>query len=133
MKAGTILYSLLIFPSITFSQDINYAKIAEAISSRVDTVPVRYFRLYGEACINIQILDKKNWTAIKTRHICEVDGRSFDTGFADIHFSNPKFSEKGLHIRMSITPLTPTGEQHKKCFIQIKRERISPITCKDSY
>lgn len=129
MKWISGLYLSLLIPATTLGKDIDYSKIAEAISSRVDGIPARYYRLYGEACINIEILNPKTWRAIETKHICEIDGLSFDSDFADVHFSRPEFHEDGLYIAQSITSLRPIGEQNNKCFVPIKRSGIGSIVC----
>lgn len=131
MKKKSVLFLLTLLPRLVFSGEIDYSKIAEASSARIENTLVRYSRLYGEPCANIQIINPKNWVAIETKRICELNGLSLEEEVTDAYFSNPKFSEEGVHIQLSITPLEPTGEQKKTCFIPIKDKKIGPIECTD--
>lgn len=130
------LFSILcvafsVFPAIVFGGGIDYSKVAEATSSRVDGVLVRYLRLYGDVCVSVQIIDSKSWGVVEERKICEIDGLSFYSDFADAHFSSPEFSGNGLSIELSVTPLAPIGEQKKKCFVSIHKNSIGSMVCTD--
>ncbi|WP_313518800.1 hypothetical protein [Pseudomonas sp.] len=125
------LIMLTFFPAVTLGEEINYQNIADAKSARVENTLVRYFRIYGEPCANIQTIKPKSWSIIETVRICQLDGLSFQSDVADAYFSNPEFSKKGINLQLSITPLAPTGEQKKKCFIPIKDKHIGAMTCMD--
>lgn len=129
MKKISVLFLLTFFPSLVFSGEIDYSKIAEASSARIENTLVRYSRLYGEPCANIQILNSKNWEALKTRRICEFNGQSLESDFADAYFSNPEFSKEGVHLELSITPLEPVGEKKNICLVPIKDKKIGTIEC----
>jgi hypothetical protein len=124
-----LLASIFIFPTTTIGDEIDYSKISEASSARIEKILVRYTRLFGEPCANIQILTPGDWQVIETERICSFNGLSFETDFADAYFSDPKFSSDGVHLHLSLTPLEPTGEQKKKCFIPIKNKHIGTIEC----
>lgn len=132
MKKIFVLFLLTLLPSLVVSGEIDYSKIAEASSARIENILVRYSRLYGEPCANIQIINSKNWEAVETRRICEFNGQSLESEFADAHFSNPEFSKEGVHLQLSITPLEPVGEQKKTCLIPIRDKQIGAIECTDS-
>lgn len=119
------------FPAVTIGSEVDYSKIAEASSARIENTLVRYSRLYGEPCANIQILNPKSWEALETKRICELNGVSLETEVADAYFSDPKFSEEGVYLKLSITPLEPVGEQKKICLIPIKDKHIGAIECAD--
>lgn len=121
----------MLIPSLVVSAEIDYSKISEARSARIEKILVRYFRIYGEPCANIQILDSKNWEAVETKRICELNGLSLESEVADAYFSNPQFSNEGVHLQLSITPLEPVGEQKKTCLIPIKDKQIGAIKCAD--
>lgn len=129
MKKISVLFLLTLSPSLVFSGEIDYSKIAEASSARIENTLVRYSRLYGEPCANIQILNSKNWEALETRRICEFNGQSLDSDFADAYFSNPEFSKEGVHLELSITPLEPVGEKKNICLVPIKDQKIGTIEC----
>jgi hypothetical protein len=129
MKKIPLLVVWAFFPTITIGDEIGYSKISEASSARIESIHARYSRLYGEPCANIQILNPGNWEVIETERICSFNGLSFETDFADAYFSDPKFSSDGVHLHLSLTPLEPTGEQKKKCFIPIKNKHIGTIEC----
>lgn len=113
MKKISVLFLLTLLPSLVVSGEIDYSKIAEASSARIENTLVRYSRIYGEPCANIQILNSKNWEAVATKRICELNGLSLESEVADAYFSNPQFSNEGVHLQLSITPLEPAGEQKK--------------------
>lgn len=129
MRKASALFVLALLPAVTTGGEIDYSKIAEASSARIESTLVRYSRLYGEPCANIQIINPKNWEAIETKRICEFNGLSFESDVADAHFSNPEFSKEGVHLQLSITPLEPVGEQKKTCLIPIKNKQIGAIEC----
>lgn len=131
MKKISVLFLLTLLPSLVVSGEIDYSKIAEASSARIENILVRYFRLYGEPCANIQILNSKNWEAVETKRICEFNGLSLESGVADAYFSNPQFSKESVHLQLSITPLEPVGEQKKACLIPIRDKQIGIIECTD--
>ncbi|MDM8348535.1 hypothetical protein P8H27_06445 [Pseudomonas sp. sp1636] len=131
MRKISALFVLALLPAVTTGGEIDYSKIAEASSSRIESTLVRYSRLYGEPCANIQILNPKNWEVIETKRICELNGLSLESEVADAYFSNPKFSKEGVHLKLSITPLEPVGEQKKICLIPIKDKQIGAIECTD--
>lgn len=120
-----------IFPVMVFGGGGDYSKVAEATSSRVNGALVRYLRLYGDACVSVQIIDSKAWGVLEEKKICEIDGMSFYSDFADAHFSKPEFSENGLSLDLSVTPLAPIGEQRKKCFVPIHKNSIGSMVCTD--
>ncbi|MDO9618119.1 MAG: hypothetical protein Q7J43_10615 [Pseudomonas sp.] len=131
MKKISVLFLLILLPRLVVSGEIDYYKISEASSARIEKILVRYFRIYGEPCANIQILNSKNWEAVETKRICELNGLSLDSEVADAYFSNPQFSNEGVHIQLSITPLEPVGEQKKACLIPIRDKQIGAIECAD--
>lgn len=131
MKKISVLFLLILLPSLVVSAEIDYSKISEASSARIEKILVRYFRIYGEPCANIQILNSKNWEAVETKRICELNGLSLESEVADAYFSNPQFSNEGVHLQLSITPLEPVGEQKKACLIPIKDKQIGAIECAD--
>lgn len=132
MNKAVLVFALTAISATALADEINYYQIAEAHSARIEKNLVRYARLYGESCANIQIINPGSWQAIKTERICSFNGLSFETDFADAHFSEPEFSSNGLHLKLSITPLEPTGEKNKECFIPIKDKSIGPMECIDS-
>lgn len=112
-------------------EPIDYSKISEAKSARFDKVIVRYFRQYGEVCANLQTLDPgKNWQITSTKHVCSLEGKSFETEFADIHFQNIYFAGDGLHFTLSTTPFELIGEQIKNCIVPIKDGSIGQMACR---
>jgi hypothetical protein len=129
MKNLFALFLLTLFSTLVVSDEIDYSKIAEASSARIEKTLVRYSRLYGDPCANIQILNSKNWEVIETKRICELNGQSLESEFADAYFSNPEFSKEGVHLQLSITPLEPIGEQKKICLVPIKYKKIGPMEC----
>lgn len=131
MKKISVLFLLILLPSLVVSAEIDYSKISEASSARIEKILVRYFRIYGEPCANIQILNSKNWEAVETKRICELNGLSLESEVADAYFSNPQFSNEGVHLQLSITSLEPVGEQKKACLIPIKYKQIGAIECAD--
>lgn len=131
MKKISVLFLLILLPSLVVSGEIDYSKISEASSARIENILVRYFRIYGEPCANIQILNSKNWEAVETKLICELNGLSLESEVADAYFSNPQFSNEGVHLQLSITPLEPVGEQKKACLIPIRDKKIGAIECAD--
>lgn len=131
MKKISVLFLLILLPRLVVSGEIDYYKISEASSARIEKTLVRYFRIYGEPCANIQILNSKNWEAVETKRICELNGLSLDSEVADAYFSNPQFSNEGVYIQLSITPLEPVGEQKKACLIPIRDKQIGAIKCAD--
>jgi len=128
-----ILIILIFRPIATLGDVINYQNTAEANSARIENSLVRYFRMYGEPCANIQVIKPKSWEIIETVRICEFNGLSFQTDVADAHFSDPEFSKEGVTLQLSITPLSPTGEQKKRCFIPIEDNHIGIMACMDEY
>lgn len=131
MKKTPPLFASIFFSTITTGEEINYSKISEASSARIGSILVRYSRLYGEPCANIQILSPGTWKTIETKRICSLKNLSFETEVADAYFNNHEFSNNGIHLQLSITPLEPIGEQKKKCFIPIKDKRIGAMECID--
>lgn len=129
MGKVSVLFMFTFFPAVTVGGEIEYSKISEASSARVGGTLIRYVRLYGEPCANIQIINPKSWEAIETKHICELDGLSLESEVADAYFSNPKFSKEGVHLNLSVTPLEPVGEQKKLCLIPIKDKQIGTMEC----
>lgn len=123
--------SLTLLSSLSVSGEIDYSKTAEASSARIENILVRYFRIYGEPCANIQTLNSKNWEAVETKRICELNGLSLESEVADAYFSNPQFSNEGVHLQLSITPLEPVGERKKACLIPIIDKQIGAIECID--
>lgn len=121
------LFASIFFPTVTIGEEINYSKISEASSARIESILARYSRSYGEPCANIQTLSPGSWEIIETKRICSFNNLSFETEVADAYFSNPEFSNNGIHLQLSITPLEPIGEQKKKCFIPIKDRRIGAM------
>lgn len=128
-----------IFPILTTllamkanGEPIDYSKISEAKSARFDKVIVRYFRQYGEVCTRLQTLDPgKNWQITSTKHVCSLEGKSFETEFADIQFQNFYFAGDGLHFTLSTIPIKPIGEQIKNCIVPIKDGSIDQMTCRN--
>lgn len=131
MKKISLLLLLTVFSGLVVCGEIDYSKIAEASSARITNTLIRYYRLYGEPCANIQIINSKNWEAVETKRICELNGLSLESEVADAYFSNPKFSKEGVHLQLSITPLEPIGEQKKTCIIPIRNKHIGDIECAD--
>lgn len=131
---NTVLVSAFILFLATGAngEEIDYSKISEAKSSRINDIIVRYVRLYGEPCISIQTVNPGGgWKVISTKNICSVDGKSFWTDFADAGFEDVSFSKKGVHLTLSTTPLEPIGEQKRECFVPIKDGSINAMTCED--
>lgn len=131
MKKISALSLLILLPSLVVSAEIDYSKISEASSARIEKILVRYFRIHGEPCANIQILNSKNWKALESKRICDLNGLSLESEVADAYFSNPRFSNEGVHLQLSITPLETIGEQKKACLIPIKDKQIGAIECAD--
>ena len=129
MRKVSVLFVFVLFPTVAVGGEIEYSKISEASSARIEGTLVRYSRLYGEPCANIQIITPKSWEAIETKRICELNGLSLESEVADAYFSNPKFSREGVHLNLSITPLEPVGEQKKLCLIPIKDKQIGTMEC----
>ncbi|QLC73180.1 hypothetical protein LPB260_20740 [Pseudomonas sp. LPB0260] len=132
MRKISELFILAFLPTVAIGGEVDYSKIAEASSARIGDTLVRYSRLYEEPCAYIQIINPKNWQATETARICEFNGLSFATEVADAYFSNPEFSKNGVHLQLSITPLEPTGEQNKRCFVPIQNKHIGTLECIDS-
>lgn len=117
--------------SLTASEAPNYSLVAEAESARMNEVIVRYIRELGSPCITAQTLDPKNdWKIISSRYFCSFNGRSFLDDFTDAHFEGFNFSESGIDMILSITPLEPTGEHRLNCTIPILQNTIQEMTCK---
>lgn len=129
MRKISKLFISAFLPTVSIRGELDYSKIAEASSARIENALVRYSRLYEEPCAYIQIINPKSWEAIETARICEFNGLSFATEVADAYFSKPEFSKDGVHLQLSIVPLEPTGEQNKRCFVPIKDKKIGTIEC----
>lgn len=133
MKNAALIPALMLFlTTIVNGEEIDYSKISEAKSSRINDIVVRYIRMYGEPCIKIQTVNPgEGWKVTSTEHICSINGKSFWTDFADVGFENVYFSKKGVHLTLSTTPLEPVGEQKRECLIPIKDGSINTMTCED--
>lgn len=129
MGKVSVLFVFTFFSAATVGGEIECSKISEASSARIEGALVRYSRLYGEPCANIQIINPKSWEAIETKRICELDGLSLESEVADAYFSNPQFSKEGVRLNLSVTPLEPVGEQKKICLIPIKGKQIGTMEC----
>lgn len=111
---------------------VNYSMVAEAGSKHMDGVIVRYIRELGSPCMTAQTLDpKSDWKTISSRYFCSLNGRSFLNDFADAHFDNLRFSESGIDMTLSITPLEPLGEQRLNCTIPIRQNTVQEMICED--
>ncbi|MNF55422.1 hypothetical protein D3C85_372190 [compost metagenome] len=121
----------LLFVAHANAGEINYSKISEAHSVRQGKALIRYFQIYGEPCTYFQFIDSKNkWSVATTEKFCSLDGKSFWTDFSDAEVTNIKIFDGGVSMDLSITPLEPTGEQKKKCFMPISKETFGTVDCK---
>jgi len=111
-------------------EEVDYSKISEAKSARLNDVVARYIRIYGEPCAIFQVLNPRSgWEVISTKRVCSFGGKSFETDFADAHFEAVSFSSRGAHLTLSLTPLEATGEQEVKCFVPIEGGEIDTMVC----
>lgn len=121
----------LLFAGHANAEEINYSKISEANSVRQGKALIRYFQIYGEPCTYFQFINSKDkWSVATTEKFCSLDGKSFWTDFSDAAITNIKISDGGISMDLSITPLEPTGEQKKKCFIPISKGIFGAVDCK---
>ncbi|WP_313086226.1 hypothetical protein [Pseudomonas sp.] len=124
------LLVLLVFVAHANAEEIAYSKISEAQSVRYGKNLIRYFQVYGEPCTYFQLIDSKNkWNVATTKKFCSLDGKSFWTDFSDTAVTGIKISDDGISIDLSITPLEPTGEQKKKCFMPVSAEAFGAVDC----
>ena len=72
MRKVSVVFVFAFFPVVGVSGEIEYSKISEASSARIEGTLVRYSRLYGAPCANIQIINPKSWEAMETKRICEL-------------------------------------------------------------
>lgn len=125
------LLTLLIFVAHANAEEIAYSRISEAQSVRHGKNLIRYFQVYGEPCTYFQFIDSKNkWSVATTKKFCSLDGKSFWTDFSDAAVTSVKVSDDGISMDLNITPLEPTGEQKKKCFMPISAEAFGAVGCK---
>ncbi len=131
-KVALVQFFTLFLATGAIGEEIDYSKISEAKSARLSNLVVRYIRTYGEPCAVLQTLNPRSgWKITSTKNICSLNGKSFKADFADTHFESVYFSDSGVHLTLSITPLEPTGEQKRKCFVPIKDGFINAMICED--
>ncbi|WPC05252.1 hypothetical protein SBP02_00440 [Pseudomonas benzenivorans] len=133
MKKIALLQLFIVFLATAVAgEEIDYSKISEAKSARLNNIVARYIRIYGEPCAFFQTLNPRNgWKITSAKNFCSLNGKSFRTDFSDSHFENVYFSSLGAHLTLSITPLETTGEQKMKCFVPIENSTISEMICED--
>jgi len=125
------LLTLLFFVAHASAEEIAYSRISEAQSVRQGENLIRYFHVYGEPCTYFQLVDYKNgWSVSTTKKFCSLDGKSFRTDFSDAAVTGIKISADGVFMDLNITPLEPTGERKKRCFMPVSAEAFGAVECK---
>lgn len=130
-----VLYftSVLLFTTTSNADNIDYSKISDAQSARHGKMLIRQLKIYGDPCAYFQIINPKDsWNVTETKIFCNLDGKSFWTDFADASVTNIMVSQDGITMNLSITPLTTTGEENKKCFIPISNQEFGDIECQSA-
>lgn len=111
---------------------LNYSAVAEANSARIDNVLVRYLRIFEDPCLYIETVSLDgNWGATSRANVCDLEGRSFSSGFTYAGFQNISFEVDGIHLTLSTTPLEPTEEEKRKCFIPVTSGQIGRLHCSE--
>lgn len=133
VKKTALISAFILFLAMgVHGEEIDYSKISEAKSARINNLIIRYIRMYGESCAVLQTINPKGGREItSTKNICSLNGKSFKTDFADAYFENVYFSDNGVHLTLSTTSLEPIGEQKMECFVPIKDGSINTMTCED--
>ena len=111
---------------------LNYSAVAEANSARIDNVLVRYLKIFEDPCLYIETVSLDgNWGATSRANVCDLEGRTFSSGFTYVGFQNISFEVDGIHLTLSTTPLEPTEKEKRKCFIPIASGQIGRLHCSD--
>lgn len=128
---NTIISALLFFSATNVLADIiKYEDVSTAGARRFGDIVVRHVRTLGSPCLDIQALSwDSEWKVVSARNFCSFEGKSFETDVTDASFENIYFARDGIQMDLSLTPLAPTGETIRTCFVRVKDGRIGDIVC----
>jgi hypothetical protein len=131
-----ILFLILMLVSLSVSartEGVNYELATEVKAKRMGEYVVRYLRTLGSMCMGyVQTLHrdkKKKWSVYQSKTLCELDGKSTATDFADATIKKLEFKESSIHMVISTTELRPTGEYLRHCTIKVNKGTFSSMHC----
>ncbi|WP_153000088.1 MULTISPECIES: hypothetical protein [Pseudomonas syringae group] len=104
--------------------------VSEVGVGRVGTNVVRYVKTFNNSCLEVQVVSpENNWKVLSVSNFCSFGGKSFGSDFADAGFEQISVKNDGVHLVLSLTPLTPTGEQRRVCIIPVEGATIKDLKC----
>lgn len=127
-------YALLFIPSLCMANNqtdiINYSNVYEAKTGVVNELLVRYVRTFDSPCAHIQVLKPgSEGEIINDKKICTLKGKSFLNDYAEVDIRGIEMDSSGVILKISFTPLTPIGEQIKKCFVSFIDDKPQDLEC----
>ncbi|CAN7413014.1 hypothetical protein LJR232_002503 [Aquipseudomonas alcaligenes] len=124
---------LVFFCSMAMAGDmLDYRQVSQAGSGVVGGKVIRYFAVFSNKCIVVQVLRPGGGAEVKIdseNSICSLDGKSFNSDFADVDLKDGAFDSGKLILEIGFTPLIPTGEQVKKCEVIFAGEVARHLVC----
>jgi hypothetical protein len=129
VQFNLIFLFLLLFNQVSAGEP-KYANSSEINSGRSGGVLARYIKTFKSECLVIEIINiQGELKVLESKRICSFEGKPFSTGFSYAGFQDIVFENDGISLTLSITPLTPTGEELRKCFIPITNGKLSDLIC----
>lgn len=131
MRALTLL-CLILLNNLCYAKypSVDYSKVAESGSHRMDNYVTRYIRLYEDPCLYVQVLDpQKKWKILSSVDICELNGKRFFDEFADASFIKQVFEGDMLNFTLDTVTLIGAVNEVYSCSIKVDRYEIQPMSC----
>lgn len=129
-ESSAVFFALALVSSISWAEDFDYSVMSRAETQRIDNMVARNMSSLDDPCLYIEILDpENNWSPIRKKSICALDGRSLISDFTYASFSNVKFSLGGLQAYLTLIPLQAVIEDVLHCSIKLMDDEIGSLEC----
>lgn len=91
---------------------------------------VRYVVTSQDPCLTIHNLAPGGRGRIAGEsRICDLNGKYFNSDFADVDFKRGYFTDERLFFEVGLTPLKPVGEKIVKCEVKFVRGMADHLSC----
>lgn len=135
MKIFSVMSFIFLFVSDALGAGgFDCSRLLMAGTGRAGGQLVRYVITSQDACLAIHNLvpGGKGRISAESR-ICDLNGKDFNSDFADVDFKRGYFTDGRLFFEIGITPLNPIGEKIVNCEVKFVRGVADHLSCEGEF